>query len=87
MTPAGIEPATVRFVAQHLNHCDALGSCIKNNNTIYITIYIYLWDYLRPDELFTRTLININILIKINQFWRPFDSVFSKLVAVIFALT
>ena len=21
MTPAGIEPATLRFVAQHLNHC------------------------------------------------------------------
>ena len=21
MTPAGIEPATIRFVAQHLNHC------------------------------------------------------------------
>ena len=21
MTPAGIEPATFRFVAQHLNHC------------------------------------------------------------------
>jgi len=23
MTPAGIEPATFRFVAQHLNHCAA----------------------------------------------------------------
>jgi len=22
MTPAGIEPTTFRFVAQHLNHCD-----------------------------------------------------------------
>ena len=21
MTPAGIEPATIRFLAQHLNHC------------------------------------------------------------------
>ena len=21
MTPSGIEPATIRFVAQHLNHC------------------------------------------------------------------
>jgi len=24
MTPAGIEPATFRFVAQHLNHCATL---------------------------------------------------------------
>jgi len=23
LTPAGIEPATYRFVAQHLNHCAA----------------------------------------------------------------
>ena len=23
LTPAGIEPATFRFVAQHLNHCAA----------------------------------------------------------------
>jgi len=25
MTPAGIEPATIRFVAQHLNHCATVG--------------------------------------------------------------
>ena len=24
LTPAGIEPATFRFVAQHLNHCAAM---------------------------------------------------------------
>ena len=29
MTPAGIEPATVRFVAQHLNHC---GTVVPNRN-------------------------------------------------------
>ena len=28
MTPAGIEPATFRFVAQHLNHCaTAIPTC------------------------------------------------------------
>ena len=26
MTPAGIVPATFRFVAQHLNHCATAGS-------------------------------------------------------------
>jgi len=25
LTPAGIEPATFRFVAQHLNHCATVG--------------------------------------------------------------
>jgi len=28
LTPAGIEPATLRFVAQHLNHC-ATGIILK----------------------------------------------------------
>jgi len=31
MTPAGIEPATFRFVAQHLNHCvTAVTVCAEN---------------------------------------------------------
>jgi len=29
LTPAGIEPATFRFVVQHLNHC---GTAVPNNN-------------------------------------------------------
>jgi len=33
MTPAGIEPATFRFVAQHLNHCAIAVSVI-----IYFTL-------------------------------------------------
>ena len=28
MTPAGIEPATFRFVAQHLNHCATAGQWV-----------------------------------------------------------
>jgi len=40
MTPAGIEPATFRFVAQHLNHCA----------TIYIYIYIYIYIQLIPKD-------------------------------------
>ena len=34
LTPAGIEPATFRFVAQHINHC-------ATAVPIYIYIYIY----------------------------------------------
>ena len=35
LTPAGIEPATLRFVAQHLNHCATL---------YFYTFFIYLPD-------------------------------------------
>ena len=34
LTPPGIEPATFRFVAQHLNHCATA--------VPYIYIYIYM---------------------------------------------
>jgi len=30
LTPAGIEPATFRFVAQHLNHCATAVPFMKN---------------------------------------------------------
>jgi len=37
LTPAGIEPATFRFVAQHLNHCaTAAPSCV------YVFFYTYV---------------------------------------------
>ena len=43
MTPAGVEPATFRFVAQYLNHCaTAVPVLIKYMyNLCYICIYIY----------------------------------------------
>jgi len=40
MTPSGIEPATFRFVAQHLNHCatavpkTAAGTCDFRENSL-----------------------------------------------------
>jgi hypothetical protein len=36
MTPSGIEPATFRFVAQHLNHC-------ATAVPIYMYMYIYIY--------------------------------------------
>jgi len=30
MTPSGIEPATFRFVAQHLNHCATMVPIMKD---------------------------------------------------------
>jgi len=37
LTLAGIEPATIRFVAQHLNHC-----ATAVPEYIYIFIYLFL---------------------------------------------
>ena len=39
MTPSGIEPATFRFVAQHLNHC-ATAVSQEQYNTIICFIYL-----------------------------------------------
>jgi len=33
MTPAGIEPATFRFVAQHLNHC---ATAVPSSGTAFL---------------------------------------------------
>jgi len=37
-TPAGIEPATFRFVAQHLNHCDTAvpGFRVTGVNCVFV---------------------------------------------------
>jgi len=39
LTPAGIEPATFRFVAQHLNHC---GTAVPLQNAVCFIILTYL---------------------------------------------
>jgi len=39
MTPSGIEPATFRFVAQHLNHCGTAVPC----DTTGISYNEYWW--------------------------------------------
>ena len=36
MTPAGIEPATFRFVAQHLHHC---ATAVPQDNVLSIIIH------------------------------------------------
>ena len=41
MTPAGIEPATLRFVAQHLNHC-ATAVVIYVCVCVCVCVYIYI---------------------------------------------
>ena len=40
MTPSGIEPATFRFVAQHLNHC---ATAVTNGKIRFIIYYEYYY--------------------------------------------
>jgi len=39
ITPSGIEPATYRFVAQHLNHCATAVPCIVKRTLLIIRTY------------------------------------------------
>ena len=44
LTPAGIEPATFRFVAQHLNHCATAAPPPPQYRVHFRNILIYLLD-------------------------------------------
>jgi hypothetical protein len=45
MTPSGIEPATVRFVAQHFNHCaNAVPYYYTIKNRILMSLFDQNWD-------------------------------------------
>ena len=49
MTPAGIEAATFRFVARHINHCATavprtMCTCVKYNNLRLICYDIHSTD-------------------------------------------
>jgi len=49
MTPAGIEPATFRFVAQHLNHCataESLADIAELSNVMFVfvrDVFEHIW--------------------------------------------
>ena len=48
MTPAGIEPATFRFVAQHLNHCAPI--FVKCLGDLYLTSLLHQQFLKGPKE-------------------------------------
>ena len=53
MTPSGIEPATFRFVAQHLNHCATAVPLFKaicgKNLRMFTNIYAHVHTYICAD--------------------------------------
>ena len=66
MTPAGIEPATFRFVAQHLNHCATavpVHIYIYTHTHTHTYIYIYIHIFMTCDisELHVRNTVSVNI--------------------------
>jgi len=63
MTPAGIEPATFRFVAQHLNHRE-LEEEEQHTMLLFYLITVQLFEYtLRPVLLHQkRIILNYSII-------------------------
>jgi len=65
MTPAGIEPAFFRFVAQHLNYC---ATAVPRNNTGFtffepcIVIYEYLCNKNQQNVHFLNQCFNLIVV-------------------------
>ena len=59
MTGAGIEPATFRFVAQHINHC---ATAVPIKLYIYSKLKCIVYDkFLKPRQSFRIALYNVEI--------------------------
>jgi len=67
MTPAGIEPETYRFVAQHLNHS---ATAVSNNSNvadalICVSSMLAIWNVLQIIAVLTMSIIWVSVLKKI----------------------
>ena len=59
MTPAGMEPATFRFVAQHLNHC-ATAVPLYTSVYIYNTYFILFLQWTRIIYLYVINVLRVS---------------------------
>jgi len=55
LTPAGIEPATFRFVAQHLNHC---ATAVPKHPRVEVYYYYWRLEMLTCRGIKIRTVTN-----------------------------
>ena len=63
LTPAGIEPATFRFVAQHLNHCATAIPMSVINLIIFLCVFLIpCWCLSLKTENITRSNIDKNFV-------------------------
>jgi len=70
MTPAGIEPATFRFVAQHLNHC-ATAIPVPPDLTLISSVFclkcIYVFSSGFQKKTAISSLYSINLSVYITE--------------------
>jgi len=57
LTPSGIEPATFRFVTQHLNHC---ATAVPNKLNNFFKITVILNNVFRPQKTRKKTTIKLH---------------------------
>jgi len=78
MTPAGIEPATFWFVAQHLNHC----ATAVPDAPVYQIYFILEWHYMfrtvfpsiiRSSRLYIQQQAFVKLILLYVQPWTPDD--------------
>jgi len=70
MTPSGIEPATFRFVEQHLNHCATA------NETSLCGAYLY--PYRRPPPLHRAFMARHMVNFTFYRFYQVINAVFGN---------
>ena len=65
LTLAGIEPATFRFVAQHLNHrataVPKLGICIKLKYMTTLIRVAFIWNFISCGKFFMKRSETISV--------------------------
>ena len=77
MTQSGIEPATFRFVAQHLNHC---ATAVPIKETVQ---YMYIIQYVKLSHCFYKEISFLSIKIDYNIIFWNIEYEYCKIRSII----